>query len=44
MKSVADLMEQVAYAAPDPGTAASARRAVDSLLRGVVAGGLPAPG
>ncbi len=43
MKSVADLVQQVAYAAADPATAASARQATDLLLRGVVAGGVPLP-
>jgi ATP-dependent RNA helicase HelY len=41
MKSVADLAQQVSYTATDPGVAASAREAVDLMLRGVVAGGLP---
>jgi len=41
VKSVADLVQQVAYAAADPGTAGAAREAVGFLLRGVVAGGLP---
>jgi len=41
MKSVADLVQQVAYAAAEPATAKAAREAVDLLLRGVVAGGLP---
>ncbi len=41
MKSVADLAQQVSYTAADPGVAAAAREAVDALLRGVVAGGLP---
>jgi len=41
MKSVADLVQQVAYAAVDPETSNAARTAVDLLLRGVVAGGLP---
>jgi superfamily II RNA helicase len=41
MKSVADLVQQVAYAAAAPATAQAAREAVDLLLRGVVAGGLP---
>jgi ATP-dependent RNA helicase HelY len=41
MKSVADLVQQVAYAAIDPDTARAAREAVDLLLRGVVAGGVP---
>jgi ATP-dependent RNA helicase HelY len=42
IKSVADLVQQVAHAAADPDTSRSAREAVDLLLRGVVAGGLPA--
>jgi ATP-dependent RNA helicase HelY len=41
MKSVADLAQQVSHTAPDTGVAAAAREAVDLLLRGVVAGGLP---
>jgi superfamily II RNA helicase len=41
MKSVADLAQQVSYTAPDPGVAAAAHEAVELLLRGVVAGGLP---
>ncbi len=41
VKSVADLAQQVSHVAPDPGVAAAAREAVDMLLRGVVAGGLP---
>ena len=41
MKSVADLAQQVSYTAADTGVAAAAREAVDALLRGVVAGGLP---
>ena len=41
MKSVADLAQQVSHTAADPGVAAAAREAVDLLLRGVVAGGLP---
>jgi superfamily II RNA helicase len=41
VKSVADLVQQVTYAAVDPATAQAAREAVDLLLRGVVAGGLP---
>jgi ATP-dependent RNA helicase HelY len=41
VKSVADLVQQVAHAATDPETAASAHRAVTLLLRGVVAVGLP---
>jgi len=43
MKSVADLVQQVAYAASNPATSASAREAVGLLLRGVVAAGLPTP-
>ena len=43
VKSVADLVQQVAYAATDPETASSARSAVALLLRGVVAAGLPTP-
>jgi superfamily II RNA helicase len=43
VKSVADLVQQVAYAAADPATAQAAREAVELLLRGVVAGGLPKP-
>ena len=42
VKSVADLAQQVSHTAPDPGVAAAAREAVDLLVRGVVAGGLPA--
>ena len=41
MKSVADLAQQVSFTAADPGVAAAAREAVDALVRGVVAGGLP---
>jgi len=41
MKSVADLAQQVSYTATEPGVAAAAHGAVDLLLRGVVAGGLP---
>ena len=41
MKSVADLAQQVSHTAADTGVAAAAREAVDALLRGVVAGGLP---
>ncbi len=41
MKSVADLAQQVSHTAADPAVAAAAREAVDLLLRGVVAGGLP---
>jgi superfamily II RNA helicase len=41
MKSVADLVQQVAHAAVDPDTAHAARQAVNLLLRGVVAGGVP---
>jgi superfamily II RNA helicase len=43
VKSVADLVQQVAHAATDPGTADAAREAVGLLLRGVVAAGLPTP-
>ena len=43
MKSVADLVQQVAYAATNPDTATAAREAVGLLLRGVVAAGLPTP-
>jgi superfamily II RNA helicase len=43
MKSVADLVQQVAHTAVEPETAAAARAAVDLLLRGVVAAGLPTP-
>jgi ATP-dependent RNA helicase HelY len=43
VKSVADLVQQVSHAATEPATAASARQAVDMLLRGVVAVGLPTP-
>ena len=43
VKSVADLVQQVAHAATDPETATSARSAVSLLLRGVVAVGLPTP-
>ena len=43
VKSVADLVQQVAHAATEPETAAAARQAVDLLLRGVVAVGLPTP-
>ena len=42
VKSVADLAQQVSHTAPDPAVAAAAREAVDLLVRGVVAGGLPA--
>jgi ATP-dependent RNA helicase HelY len=41
MKSVADLVQQVAYAATEPQTIEAAREAVGLLLRGVVAVGLP---
>ncbi|HEX4163571.1 MAG TPA: hypothetical protein VHZ05_13800, partial [Acidimicrobiales bacterium] len=41
MKSVADLAQQVSHTADDPAVAAAAREAVNLLLRGVVAGGLP---
>jgi superfamily II RNA helicase len=43
MKSVADLVQQVAHASTNPNTAAAARDAVGLLLRGVVAVGLPTP-
>jgi ATP-dependent RNA helicase HelY len=43
VKSVADLVQQVAHAATEPETARAARQAVDMLLRGVVAVGLPTP-
>ena len=41
MKSVADLAQQVSHTAEDPAVAAAAREAVQLLLRGVVAGGVP---
>jgi ATP-dependent RNA helicase HelY len=41
VKSVADLVQQVSYAAVDPAIAQAAREAANLLLRGVVAGGLP---
>jgi superfamily II RNA helicase len=41
VKSVADLVQQVAHVATDPGTVRAAREAVNLLLRGVVAIGLP---
>jgi superfamily II RNA helicase len=41
MKSVADLVEQVAYAATERATIEAAREAEGLLLRGVVAAGLP---
>ena len=41
MKSVADLAQQVSHTAADTAVAGAAREAVDLLLRGVVAGGLP---
>jgi superfamily II RNA helicase len=41
MKSVADLAQQVSHTASDPEVAAAAREAVNLLVRGVVAGGLP---
>jgi ATP-dependent RNA helicase HelY len=41
VKSVADLVQQVGHVATDPATARAAREAVDLLLRGVVAVGLP---
>ena len=43
VKSVADLVQQLAHVATDPSTAASARAAVGMLLRGVIAAGLPTP-
>jgi superfamily II RNA helicase len=43
MKSVADLVQQVAHVATDPATKRAAREAVGLLLRGVVAAGLPVP-
>jgi superfamily II RNA helicase len=43
IKSVADLVQQVANVATDPVTKRSAREAVGLLLRGVVAVGLPLP-
>ncbi|HEY3842643.1 MAG TPA: DEAD/DEAH box helicase [Acidimicrobiales bacterium] len=43
VKSVADLVQQVAHVAPDAETAGAAREAVRLLLRGVVAVGLPTP-
>jgi ATP-dependent RNA helicase HelY len=42
MKSVADLAQQVSTSAADTEVAAAARAAVNLILRGVVAGGLPA--
>jgi ATP-dependent RNA helicase HelY len=41
MKSVADLVQQVANVATTPATSQAARDAVGLLLRGVVAVGLP---
>jgi ATP-dependent RNA helicase HelY len=41
VKSVADLAQQVSHAALDLRIAAAAREAVDLLVRGVVAGGVP---
>ncbi|HEY1832256.1 MAG TPA: DEAD/DEAH box helicase [Acidimicrobiales bacterium] len=41
VKSVADLVQQVTYASVDPAIGRAAREAVDMLLRGVVAGGMP---
>ncbi len=41
MKSVADLAQQVSHSAVDTEVAAAAREAVNLILRGVVAGGLP---
>ncbi len=43
VKSVADVVQQLAHLATDPATAASAREAVGMLLRGVIAAGLPTP-
>jgi superfamily II RNA helicase len=43
IKSVADLVQQVATVATDPETSRAARAAVGMLLRGVVAVGLPVP-
>ena len=43
MKSVADLVQQVAHVATVPATKRGAREAVGLLLRGVVAAGLPVP-
>ena len=42
MKSVADLAQQVSHSAVDTEVATAAREAVNLVLRGVVAGGLPA--
>ncbi len=44
IKSVADLVQQVANVATDPDTARCAHEAVSCLIRGVVAVGLPAAG
>ena len=41
MKSVADLAQQVSHSAVDTEVATAAREAVNLVLRGVVAGGLP---
>ncbi len=41
MKSVADLAQQVSHTAVDTEVASAAREAVNLVLRGVVAGGLP---
>ena len=41
MKSVADLAQQVSHSAVDTEVATAAREAVNMVLRGVVAGGLP---
>jgi superfamily II RNA helicase len=41
MKSVADLAQQVSHTAVDTEVAAAAREAVNLVLRGVVAGGVP---
>jgi superfamily II RNA helicase len=43
IKSVADLVQQVANVATDPATKRAAREAVGLLLRGVVAVGVPVP-
>jgi superfamily II RNA helicase len=41
MKSVADLAQQVSHSAVDTEVATVAREAVNLMLRGVVAGGVP---
>jgi superfamily II RNA helicase len=41
MKSVADLAQQVSHSAVDTEVATAAREAVNLVLRGVVAGGIP---